>query len=110
VSLELAATGTPMVIAYDMGFLSRIVFRLLIRVNSVNLVNLISNQIIIPEFIGNNCKPDKISQALLKELDNASMQKTAMQRSVDLLRAGEMSSGATAANSVLDFLQAHENL
>jgi lipid-A-disaccharide synthase len=110
VSLELAATGTPMVIAYDMGFLSRIVFRLLIRVNSVNLVNLISNQIIIPEFIGNNCKPDKISQALLKELDNPSMQKTAMQRSVDLLRAGEMSSGATAANSVLDFLQAHENL
>jgi lipid-A-disaccharide synthase len=110
VSLELAATGTPMVIAYDMGFLSRIVFRLLIRVNSVNLVNLISNQIIIPEFIGNNCKPDKISQALLKELDNASMQKTAMQRSVDLLRAGKMSSGAAAANSVLDFLQAHENL
>ena len=110
VSLELAATGTPMVIAYDMGFLSRIVFRLLIRVNSVNLVNLISNQIIIPEFIGNNCKPDKISQALLNELDNPSMQKAAMQRSVDLLRAGEMSSGATAANSVLDFLQAHENL
>ena len=47
VSLELASTKTPMVIAYDMGFLSRIVFWLFIRVNSVNLVNLISDQITI---------------------------------------------------------------
>ena len=110
VSLELASTKTPMVIAYDMGFLSRIVFRLFIRVNSVNLVNLISNQITIPEFIGNNCKPDKISQALLNELDNPSTQKVAMQRSLDLLRAGEVSSGVAAANSVLDFLKAQEKL
>ena len=110
VSLELASTKTPMVIAYDMGFLSRIVFWLFIRVNSVNLVNLISNQITIPEFIGNNCKPDKISQALLNELDNPSTQKVAMQRSLDLLRAGEVSSGVAAANSVLDFLKAQEKL
>ena len=110
VSLELASTKTPMVIAYDMGFLSRIVFWLFIRVNSVNLVNLISNQITIPEFIGNNCKTDKISQALLNELDNPSTQKVAMQRSLDLLRAGEVSSGVAAANSVLDFLKAQEKL
>ena len=110
VSLELASTKTPMVIAYDMGFLSRIVFWLFIRVNSVNLVNLISNQITIPEFIGNNCKPYKISQALLNELDNPSTQKAAMQRSLDLLRAGEVSSGVAAANSVLDFLKAQEKL
>ena len=110
VSLELASTKTPMVIAYDMGFLSRIVFWLFIRVNSVNLVNLISNQITIPEFIGNNCKPNKISQALLNELDNPSTQKVAMQRSLDLLRAGEVSSGVAAANSVLDFLKAQEKL
>ena len=110
VSLELASTKTPMVIAYDMGLLSRIVFWLFIRVNSVNLVNLISNQITIPEFIGNNCKPDKISQALLNELDNPLTQKVAMQRSLDLLRAGEVSSGVAAANSVLDFLKAQEKL
>ena len=110
VSLELASTKTPMVIAYDMGFLSRIVFWLFIRVNSVNLVNLISNQITIPEFIGNNCKPDKISQALLNELDYPLNQKVAMQRSLNLLRAGDVSSGVAAANSVLDFLRAQEKL
>ena len=105
VSLELAATETPMVIAYDMGFLSRMVFRFLIRVNSVNLVNLISNQLIIPEFIGNNCKPDKIVHALLNELDNSTVQKSVMRKSLELLKVSGASSGIAAANSVINFLE-----
>jgi len=105
VSLELAATETPMVIAYDMGFLSRMVFRFLIRVNSVNLVNLISNQTIIPEFIGNNCKPDKIVHALLNELDNPTGQKSVMRKSLELLKVSGASSGIAAANSVINFLE-----
>ena len=110
VSLELASTETPMVIAYDMGLLSRIVFRLLIRVNSVNLVNLISDQRTIPEFIGKNCKPDKIVNALLNELDNPSAQKSAMQKSLDLLKVHGASSGIVAANSVIKFLEIRKNL
>ena len=51
VSLELASTETPMVIAYDMGFLSRLVFRLLVSVKSVNLVNLISNSILFQNLL-----------------------------------------------------------
>ena len=105
VSLELASTETPMVIAYDMGFLSRIVFRLLIRVNSVNLVNLISNQRTIPEFIGNNCKPDKILHALLNELDNPTVQKSVMRKSLELLKVRGTRSGTVAANSVINFLE-----
>ena len=105
VSLELAATETPMVIAYDMGFLSRMIFRFLIRVNSVNLVNLISNQRLIPEFIGNNCKPDKIVQALLNELDNPTVQKSVMRKSLELLKVSGASSGIAAANSVINFLE-----
>ena len=105
VSLELAATETPMVIAYDMGFLSRMIFRFLIRVNSVNLVNLISNQRSIPEFIGNNCKPDKIVHALLNELDNPTVQKSVMRKSLELLKVSGASSGIAAANSVINFLE-----
>ena len=105
VSLELAATETPMVIAYDMGFLSRMIFRFLVRVNSVNLVNLISNQRLIPEFIGNNCKPDKIVQALLNELDNPTVQKSVMRKSLELLKVSGASSGIAAANSVINFLE-----
>ena len=109
VSLELASTETPMVIAYDMGFLSRIVFRFLIRVNSVNLVNLISNQRKIPEFIGNNCKPDKIVHALLNELDNPTVQKSVMRKSLELLKVRGTCSGIVAANSVINFLETRKH-
>ncbi len=109
VSLELAATETPMVIAYDMGFLSRLVFHFFITVNSVNLVNLISNKRIIPEFIGNNCKPDKIVSALLNELDNPTAQKTVLRKSVQRLKVRGASSGLVAANSVISFLEMRKN-
>ena len=109
VSLELASTETPMVIVYDMGFLSRIVFRFLIRVNSVNLVNLISNQRKIPEFIGNNCKPDKIVHALLNELDNPTVQKSVMRKSLELLKVRGTCSGIVAANSVINFLETRKH-
>ena len=42
VSLELAANRTPMVIGYDMNYLSRKIIQLMMRVDSVNLVNLIT--------------------------------------------------------------------
>ena len=109
VSLELASTETPMVIAYDMGFLSRIVFRFLIRVNSVNLVNLISNQRTIPEFIGRNCKPDKIVHALLNELDNPTVQKSVMRKSLQLLKVRGTRSSIVAANSVINFLETRKH-
>ena len=108
VSLELASTETPMVIAYDMGFLSRLVFRLLVSVKSVNLVNLISEQHTIPEFIGSNCKPDKIFQALVNQLEDPIGQKTAMRKSLDLLSVGGENSGTVAAKSVIDFLEMHK--
>ena len=98
-----------MVIAYDMGFLSRLVFRLLVRVKSVNLVNLVSQQDTIPEFIGSNCKPDKIFQALVNQLDDPIGQKTAMRKSLDLLKVGGENSGTVAAKSVIDFLEMHKS-
>ena len=109
VSLELASTETPMVIAYDMGFLSRLVFRLLVSVKSVNLVNLISEQHTIPEFIGSSCKPDKIFEALLNQLENPTGQQKVMRESLSRLRVGGLTSGTVAAKSVIDFLEMRKN-
>ncbi|MEM8537598.1 MAG: lipid-A-disaccharide synthase, partial [Pseudomonadota bacterium] len=57
VSLELAAAGTPMVIAYDMAWLSRVVISRMLLVNTVTLVNLVSESRAVPEFIGEACQP-----------------------------------------------------
>jgi lipid-A-disaccharide synthase len=52
VSLELAANNTPMVIGYDMGFLSRQIIGLMLKTETVNLVNLITGNRNIPECLG----------------------------------------------------------
>ena len=52
VSLELAAAKTPMVIAYDMAPLSRALMRWMLKIDTVTLVNLISETRHIPEFLG----------------------------------------------------------
>ena len=57
VSLELAANDTPMVIAYDMGWLSRQIIGRMLITDTVTLVNLVTDTRVIPEFIGKTVAP-----------------------------------------------------
>ena len=105
VSLELAINQTPMVIAYDMNWISRQVIGRLLQVDSVNLVNLVSDMRSVPEYIGKACQPDVIASAIRDVLENPTSQVEAMQTTVDRLRAPHLTPGICAAKSVMDFLQ-----
>lgn len=104
VSLELAAAGTPMVIAYDMSWLSRQIIGRMLKVDTVTLVNLVSESRVVPEFIGANCLPDKIAPALLDLLRDPSRQAEAMDTTMMLLGQGAERPGLRAARAVLDGL------
>jgi lipid-A-disaccharide synthase len=104
VSLELAAAGTPMVIAYDMNWLSRQIIGRMLKVDTVTLVNLVSETRIIPEFIGKACLPGPIAEAVLAVLDNPDAQNMAMQLTMERLGRGGLSPGERAALAVLDGL------
>ncbi|MBN9886407.1 lipid-A-disaccharide synthase [Salipiger abyssi] len=104
VSLELAAAGTPMVVAYDMGFLSRQIIGRLLRVDTVTLVNLVSETRAVPEFIGEACRPDPIAEALLRVLDAPQEQARAMQLTMERLGRGGPPPGERAADAVLSGL------
>ena len=101
VSLELAATGTPMVIAYDMGLLSRIIIGGMLRVDTVNLVNLVSNTRDIPEFIGINCRANLIAPALAEILVDPHSQDQAMRKTMELLGRGDIEIADCAAKAIL---------
>ncbi len=105
VSLELAANGTPMVIAYDMAWLSRIIIRRMLLVDTVTLVNLVSETRVVPEFIGKNCEPGPIAEAVLKVLKNPGAQRDAMAMTMERLGQGGEPPGLRAARAVLDRLE-----
>lgn len=105
VSLELAINQTPMVVAYDMNWISRQVIGRLLQVDSVNLVNLVSDTRSVPEYIGKACQPDAIASAIRDVLENPTSQVEAMQTTVDRLRSPHLTPGICAAKSVMDFLQ-----
>lgn len=70
VSLELAATNTPMVIAYTMSWLSRKLIGALLRVDTVTLVNLVSESRTISEFLSEACRPEPIATALIRLIED----------------------------------------
>ena len=104
VSLELAANDTPMVIAYDMGWLSRQIIGRMLITDTVTLVNLVTDTRVIPEFIGKNCRADLIAPALLESLIAPQGQLGALRDTMDKLGRGATSPGTQAAGSVIRFL------
>ena len=107
VSLELAAAGTPMVIAYRMNPLSQAVISRLLRVDTVTLVNLVSKTRAVPEFIGAGCQPGAIAPALSQLLPDGPARRAqlaAMAVTMDRLGRGGEAPGLRAARSILSVL------
>jgi len=104
VSLELAAAGTPMVIAYDMNPLSRFLISRMLRVDTANLVSLVSETRVIPEFLGKDCQPEFIAPAVIETLNNPSPQISAMRITMERLGSGGEDPGMRAAKAALNNL------
>ncbi len=104
VSLELAANACPMVIAYDMNPLTLWLMRRAALVDTVTLVNLVSDTRVVPEFIGNRCRADLIAPAVEAVLADPSAQDAAMRLTMARLGMGGEAPGLRAARSVLGVL------
>ena len=105
VSLELARAGVPMVIAYDVHPLTRAILGRLLRTDTVTLVNLVSGTRAVPEFLGRDCRPERIAagaESLLSE--GAVDQRRAFALVMERLGAGGPPPGERAARAVLDAL------
>ena len=105
VSLELAAANVPMVIAYDMNWLSWQIMSRMLRTDTVTLVNLVSGRNVVPEFLGPACRPAAIAGALnglIGDLAQQVAQSEAMAETMVKLGRGAQPPGLRAAGSVLD--------
>ncbi len=103
VSLELASVGTPMIIAYDMQWFSRLIISRMLLTDTVTLVNLVSETRDVPEFIGADCQAENIIPALDQALSHPDKQRSALDLTMERLGRGQDHPGLRAAKSVLDF-------
>ncbi|OAN75575.1 lipid-A-disaccharide synthase [Jannaschia sp. EhC01] len=102
VSLELAANATPMVIAYDMNWLTRAIMKRMIRIDTVTLVNLVSETRVVPEFLAENCTPAAIRAGVAAVLQGDDRQTAAMALTMERLGRGGKAPGIRAARSILN--------
>lgn len=114
VSLELAAHGVPMVIAYKTHPLTMWLMRKMALTDTVTLVNLVSETRVVPEFLGREATPEAILPALLGLMEHSparQAQLAAMDLCLARLGAGAPESpAARAARSVLEFLTREDGL
>jgi lipid-A-disaccharide synthase len=107
VSLELAAAGVPMVIAYRMAPLTQWIVARMLRIRTVTLVNLVSETRAVPEFLGPACTPERIAPAVSGLLAGGAArdaQARAMALTMERLGRGGEAPGLRAARSVLGHL------
>jgi len=70
VNLELAVAGLPFAIAYKVSSLSYIVGRLMVRVPSIVMTNILLKRNVIAEFLQDRCRADLIAAEVGRLLDD----------------------------------------
>jgi lipid-A-disaccharide synthase len=104
VTLELALSGVPMVTAYRVGAVEAWIMRRAIKVNSVILANLVIGENVVPEFLQEDCTPEKLSQTLREVLSDSSLRRKqieAFARLDAIMSTGNQPPSARAADIVL---------
>jgi lipid-A-disaccharide synthase len=78
--VELAVVGTPAVIAYRAHPVSAAIARRMIKVRFASLINLLLDRAAAPEYLQENCRPDRLADAvdrLLRDADARAAQREA---------------------------------
>jgi lipid-A-disaccharide synthase len=104
VTLELALAGVPMVAAYKAGAIEAWITRRMIQVNSVILANLVVGANVVPEFIQQDCTPEKLARGLHDVLSDSSLRRrqVAAFSGIDaIMSTGGRSPSVRAADIVL---------
>ena len=108
VTLELAISGVPMVTAYRVGSTEAWIMRRAINVQSVILANLVIGENVVPEFLQEDCTPEKLAPALREVLGDSALRRRqveAFARIDRIMSTGDQPPSVRAADIVLATMQ-----
>jgi lipid-A-disaccharide synthase len=110
VTLELALANVPMAVAYKVNPATAFVVRRLVSIEHASLANLLAGREIVPEFLQENCTPQKLAEtveALLKPGQAREDQRAGFRKVVEVLGAPEPPPSVRAARVVLEVIKAN---
>jgi lipid-A-disaccharide synthase len=108
VTLELALAGVPMVTAYRTGAVEAWILIRAINVKSVILANLVVGENVVPEFLQQDCTPEKLMPALRDVLDDSRLRRRQVEAFAGIdtvMSTGNQPPGVRAADIVLATLR-----
>ncbi len=75
-SLEIAKRNIPQIVIYKLNYFTEILIKPFVKVKYANLINIISNQMIIPEVINSNLNEKKLLNIFLNLFNDRKKQET----------------------------------
>ncbi len=75
-SLEIAKRNIPQIVIYKLNYFTEILIKPFVRVKYANLINIISNQMIIPEVVNSNLNEKKLLNIFLNLFNDRKKQET----------------------------------
>jgi lipid-A-disaccharide synthase len=107
-TLELAIAAVPMVAAYKVGAVEAAIMRRAIRTSSVILANLVIGENVVPEFIQEDCAPEKLLPPLRDMLTDSPLRRRQVEAFAKLdaiMSTGNQPPSVRAADIVLATLR-----
>ncbi len=86
VSLELVSFRVPHVIVYTFGRVSNLIARWLVKVRFANLVNILADREVIPEFLLWRCRGDLIADCAVGLLESSQVADTQVAEAADVMQ------------------------
>jgi len=107
VTVELAIAGVPMAVCYRRSAFDAAVARRILTVDYVTIVNLVLDRPVIPEFIQDDCRPDKLAECCARLFADEAVRAAQIEgcrEAVSELRCGDTLPRERAADILLDLI------
>lgn len=110
VTLEAAASATPLIVVYKLSFFTWILARVLIKVPYISLVNLVGGGEIVPEYLQYQATPPRVARCALRLLSHPEEREEMIKRFSDVCRKlGPPGAARRSAAAVLATLNPDKN-
>ena len=101
VALELARVGVPSVIIYKTSAITAALVKYMIKIKYVSLVNILADQMVLPELLQENCTAGKIFDCATELIDNSAKREAQKQKFKTVMKSLVQKDPKLAAKEVL---------